>query len=257
LFLFIKEKLLVEDPEIEIMNSDTDAPTVSVNATTGPPEIKVIPDPTTEQKPTIVGRAKSEDLLSALRKIVSNDCTDYIYNSRLGIEAPPPASASTLRVPQNGREATTVTPRQHPERQANTKNPYATPSALDIWNTHSDIIFAKGIFSNLEANEVIELTPAQPERTSLCKECSDPDTGLFSRSSFSKSFANAYKRSKTCIVCAVILEKMGGMLENNSEKMLLREESSLTTARGESPVLSIVVGPTRGNILHPSTKRYR
>jgi hypothetical protein len=244
----LHQRCLARDPVIEIVDSETDVPTVIIDDTTGPPEIKVTSDLTNRQKPTSAGRAKSDDLLDVLENIISRDSVDYIYNSKLGIEAPPPASASSLTVPyaRNGRDTNAATPRQQPERQANTKNPYATPSALDIWNTHSDIIFAKGVFSNLDTEEVYELTPAEEVVTPLCEDCSNLETGFFSRSSFSKSFTNAYRCRLRCTLCAIMFAKMEKIAGKNSEKMLLREESSLTTARGEPPVLSIVVGPTEG-----------
>ena len=78
--------------------------------------------------------------------------------------------------------------RQENGGRANTKNPYAVPITLDAWMTHFDNLFAKTVFGMLDNEEICKLAPAYPVLTSLCQECSSPETGLFSRGSFSVSY---------------------------------------------------------------------
>jgi hypothetical protein len=128
---------------------------------------------------------------------------------------------------------------------ANTKNPYAMPGTLDVWISHFDNLFAKTIFGTLDKNEIVRLAPAYPILTPLCQDCSSTDTGLFSRGSFVVSYEKTQATQTTCSLCTVLYKKMND-ITGDKGKMVLQEGSSLVTARGESPLLSLVVGPSPG-----------
>jgi hypothetical protein len=134
---------------------------------------------------------------------------------------------------------------------ANTKNPYAMPRTLNVWITHFDNLFAKTVFGSLDSDEVPRLAPVYPTLTSLCHHCSNPKTGIFSRGSFLVSYDKAQESKTTCSLCAIIYEKMNSTIGDNSGKVVLQEGSSLTTARGELPLFSLVVGPSRGMYCSP------
>lgn len=136
--------------------------------------------------------------------------------------------------------------RQNNGGRANTKNPYAVPITLDAWMTHFDNLFAKTVFGMLDNEEICKLAPAYPVLTSLCQECSSPETGLFSRGSFSVSYEKANTTQTICALCAIMYDKMSSMTGDNKIKTMLQEGSSFTTARGEPPLFSWVVGPSPG-----------
>ena len=129
---------------------------------------------------------------------------------------------------------------------ANTKNPYAIPEPLDAWTTHLDNLFAKTVFGILEKNEIFKLAPAYPILTSLCQHCSSTETGLFSRGSFLVLYEKTKASQSICSLCAIIFQKMSNTTGDKKPRMMLREGSSLTTARGDPPLLSLVVGPSPG-----------
>jgi serine/threonine protein kinase len=254
LLVFVKERLLIEDPDTEDATQRTPIHRSSLGHAVRP-EVNIIPELATGKAFSSAARAKSEELCDTLRWMKDRSLTEgYIFEprfvmSRPNREGPTRRSTNTFLMPtiqQSPQELTSISLGRQPERQANTKDPYATPSALDVWNTHTDNLFAKSVFSNLDSNEISGLAPAYPVSTSLCGECSSAQRGLFSRSSFSVSYEKAQESQATCALCAMLCEKMREIPGEDSEKMILREESSLTTARGESPVLSIVVGPTQG-----------
>jgi serine/threonine protein kinase len=260
LFLFIKGGLLIKDSDFD--TSEQNKRILEASNDQNPrPEINLIPDEFpdgTATNATAIGRAKSKDLRDELQKIVSHSAPDYIYHPRLlqgrrTSKGPPPVD--NLAVQRNIWKPTVKVVRQQPEGQANTKNPYATPSSLDVWNTQSDIIYAKTVFSNLDMGDLLELSPKHTVQSSFCKDCSSADRGIFSRGSFSKSFMEAQRTRYTCNLCAILYEEMVKMPEKSSERMLLREESALTTARGDPPILSIVVGPTEGMFSTSLAKR--
>jgi hypothetical protein len=252
LLLFIKERLLIRDSDLNTLkqNQRILGPSDDHNST---PEINLIPDTVPSGNPsgeTDIGRAKSKELRDELREIMSRPSLDDIYDpklfmSRNTVEGPPSAGSLSVPGPRNAKESTPKVSRQRPDGQANTRNPYATPSSLDVWNTHSDIVYAKSVFSSLDTDEVIELSTKHQKPSSFCEECSSTDRGIFSRGSFSKTFATAQATRSECTLCGILYEEMEKMPQS-SERMLLREESSLTTARGDPPILSIVVGPTKG-----------
>jgi hypothetical protein len=131
---------------------------------------------------------------------------------------------------------------------ANTKNPYAMPGTLDVWMTRFDKLFAKTVFGNLDKEEIAMLAPTYPILTPLCQDCSSTETGVFSRSSFVVSYEQAQASQTTCSLCAVLYKQMDSMTGDNKNKMVLQEGSSLTTARGEPPILSLIVGPSPGRL---------
>jgi hypothetical protein len=136
--------------------------------------------------------------------------------------------------------------RQRNGGRANTKNPYAIPGTLHVWTTHFDNLFAKSVFGVLDNNEISRLAPAYPILTSLCQHCSSTETGIFSEVPFLVSFAKAQASHTTCNLCAVVYRIMDGTAGDNRNKTVLREGSSLTFARGEPPLLCLVVGPSPG-----------
>ncbi len=135
---------------------------------------------------------------------------------------------------------------------ANTKNPYAIPGTLNVWITHFDNLFAKTVFGTLDNDELSRLAPAYPILTPLCQNCSDIETGIFSRGSFLVSYEKVQASRTICALCAVIYKEMNSTTSDNNRRMVLKEGSSLTTARGDSPLLSLVVGPCPGRQSIPS-----
>ena len=129
---------------------------------------------------------------------------------------------------------------------ANTNNPYAIPGTLNLWITHFDNLFAKNVFSILDNDEISKLAPAYPILSSLCQHCSNTETGIFSRGSFLVSYKKAERFQMTCALCAVVYKVMSSTAGDDRYKMVLREGSSLISARGEPPLLSLVVGPIPG-----------
>lgn len=134
---------------------------------------------------------------------------------------------------------------------ANTKNPYAIPGALDMWIKHFDNLFAKTVFGTLDSDEFNRLAPVYPILTPLCQNCSDIETGIFSRGSFVVSHERAQVSRAMCSLCAVIYMAMNRTVGDNRHKIVLREGSSLTLGRGEPPLLSLVIGPSPGKLCFP------
>jgi len=237
------------------------------------------PAPSVTQLSLMLGRAKAREAVIELDRISSVPHGDsyYMHNPNVKMRGPnsrgPPRLSKLLAPSQafNSRLEVygSLKPRQsisrslmrnrkqnkvdliypYPQRQRfieirDIKTPEAIRGSLNVWITSFDNLFAKAVFGNLDDHERSALAPVYPIKSPLCLQCSDIETGIFSRGLFSTSYEKAQTSQTTCCLCAIIYEEMNSTAEDNSYKTMLREGSSLITERGEPPSFSLVVGPS-------------
>ncbi|KAH5594453.1 hypothetical protein HBI24_006400 [Parastagonospora nodorum] len=119
----------------------------------------------------------------------------------------------------------------------------ASVRSHDVWIPIRDNLFAKNYFASLTRAEIARLAWVGQSSKSLCSHCSDTKTGLAARTSFKATLAQIISRRSICAQCTAVCKRLKDLKIEDPNTLILRENSSLTTRRGDPPILNLIVGP--------------
>ncbi|KAH7067808.1 hypothetical protein FB567DRAFT_599457 [Paraphoma chrysanthemicola] len=248
LFRVIRDRLLIEDQTIQAEQQDSTEYDFQFQLTEA-----IDMDGVVESRPS-APRAKIEELHNELSNILLREDPQYYHdfiaeNDGLKIQGPkksPTFLAPATSIPSTHNRSTSTASASSIKTLiiGDPKNPYATPTALDVWTTHSDNRFAKEVFSSLIRREFDEVRPNNTKASRLCARCSNADSGLLSRG-YSVDFDYLARSRFICTVCDILYMKQSIPEIATKATTFFRKGNALCTTSGDTtmPILSMVVGP--------------
>jgi hypothetical protein len=119
----------------------------------------------------------------------------------------------------------------------------ASVRSHDVWIPIRDNLFAKNYFASLTRAEIAKLAWVGQSFKSLCSHCSDIKTGLAARTSFKATLSQIISHRAICAQCTAVCKRLKDLKIEDPNTLIIRENSSLTTRRGDPPILNLIVGP--------------